>query len=202
MPTCRRSCALAFVRLLTVRQGCLHAPKRPNLGHFRVLLPSLDVLMRCTLGNAPLCQRRCPCTMRQLLSDPEQRVTCLPQCGHLPLHRHSIGRKRTGLSLPGPCPWPPQQSVLGYRPLELCSAESNEREPVKPACYNDLAILSSLCAFVSFSVPGHGGTRQRASRQYGVPRTGVLRYKQGAVDNADKYETKSPACLKLNVDVS
>lgn len=34
--------------------------------------------MRRTLGNAALLQRRCPCTMRQLLFDPEPRVTCQP----------------------------------------------------------------------------------------------------------------------------
>ena len=34
--------------------------------------------MRRTLGNAALFQRQCLCTMRQLLFDQEQRVTCQP----------------------------------------------------------------------------------------------------------------------------
>jgi len=39
--------------------------------------------MRRTFENAALFQHRRPCTMRQLLFDPEQRVSCQPSCQRL-----------------------------------------------------------------------------------------------------------------------
>ena len=61
-----------------VRQGGKYALKCDNLSFFKVVLPQTFEPLGSANGYAPLIQHRKPCPVRDLLPNPNQRITRKP----------------------------------------------------------------------------------------------------------------------------